>query len=399
VSDRSINKNKTFVSTPQNKKFSWLRFTLAALGFGLSLLCVFAAPTYLLWEISILATEWGHALAVLALLLFVFNLRRSRLAAALSLIAAILALTPLIRALPVAARLPAQLQTALRATNWNGSPRVQPLNVFDLFRGIDSPDRPYQRPVYSQIENQELRLDFYQPANSLKPAPCVIVIHGGSWRSGDSQQLAPLNSHLAARGYAVASINYRLTPRWRFPAANEDVVAAFNFLKTHADSLHLDPQRFVLLGRSAGGHLALLAAYTLHDPAIRGVVSFYGPTDLHWSYAHPGNPLVIDTHNILRAFLGGNPQDVPAIYDAASPLRFVNSSTPPTLLIHGGRDELVSIRHSERLAESLAQNQVPHFLLHLPWATHGADFNFSGPFGQISTYAIEQFLSVILRPN
>jgi len=389
------------VSTPQNKKFSWSRLALAALCFGLSLLSVVAAPTYLLWEISILATEWGHLLAFVSLLLFIFNFRRTRLAAALSLIAAILAITPLMRAIPVATRLPAQMQAAFDATHWNDSAnagaRAKPLDVVALIRGIDSSDVLYQSLVYSQIEDQALRLDFYQPLKSINPAPCVIVIHGGSWRSGDSQQLAPLNSYLAARGYAVASINYRLAPRWRFPAANEDVVAAFNFLKTRADSLHLDSQRFVLLGRSAGGHLALLAAYTLHDPAIRGVVSFYGPTDLHWSYAHPGNPLVIDTHNILRAFLGGTPAEVSSIYDAASPLRFVNSSTPPTLLIHGGRDELVSLRHSERLAESLAQNQVPHFLLRLPWATHGADFNFSGPFGQMSTYAIERFLASVMK--
>ena len=385
--------------TSQNKKFHWLRFTLAVLCFGLSLLTIFAAPTYLLWEISILATEWGHVLAVLALLLFILNLRRNRFAAILSLIAVVLALTPLLRGIPVAERLPAALQKAFAAQELNGSASGRPLNFFRLVPDLDSLERNYQNIIYSQIENQVLRLDFYQPANSLKPVPCIIVIHGGSWRSGDSQQLAPLNSYLAGRGYAVAAINYRLAPRWRFPAANDDVMAAFNFLKTHADSLHLDPQRFVLLGRSAGGHLALLAAYTLRDPAIRGVISFYGPTDLHWSYAHPGNPLVIDTHNILHAFLGGSPQEVAATYDAASPLRFVNSSTPPTLLIHGGRDELVSIRHSERLAESLKQNHVPHFLLHLPWATHGADFNFSGPFGQMSTYAIERFLIAILQTN
>ena len=384
------------MSKSPSRKSSWLRVTFAAVGFSLSLLTVFPAPTYLLWEISILATEWGHVLAILALLLFVFNLRRSRFAAVLSLLAAALSLSPLIRALPVAARLPAKLQTALQATNGNHSTRIQPLNVFALLRGVDSPERPYQSLIYSQIENQTLRLDFYTPVDSFKPAPCVIVIHGGSWRSGDSQQLAPLNSYLAARGYAVASINYRLAPRWKFPAASADVTAAFNFLKTHADSLQLDPQRFVLLGRSAGGHLALLAAYTWRDPAIRGVISFYGPTDLHWSYAHPGNPLVIDTHHILRAFLGGSPQEISAVYDAASPIQFVNALTPPTLLIHGGRDELVSIRHSERLVESLAQHHVPHFLLLLPWATHGADFNFSGPFGQMSTYAVERFLEAAM---
>lgn len=387
------------MSTSPNKKFYWFSFTLAALCFGLSLLAVFAAPTYLLWEISILATEWGHVLAVLALLLFVFNLRRSRFVAILSLSAAVLAVTPLLRAIPIGKRLPVELQKAFAAKELNDSTSTPPLNFSHLVPDLGFLEANYQSIIYSRIENQVLRLDFYPPANSLKPAPCIIVIHGGSWRSGDSQQLAPLNSYLAGRGYAVASVNYRLAPRWRFPAANEDVATAFNFLKTHADSLHLDSQRFVLLGRSAGGHLALLAAYTLHDPAIRGVISFYGPTDLHWSYAHPGNPLVIDTHNILHAFLGGSPQEVSAIYDVASPLRFVNSSSPPTLLIHGGRDELVSIRHSERLAESLTQHQVPHFLLDLPWATHGADFNFSGPFGQISTYAIEQFLTAILQKN
>jgi acetyl esterase/lipase len=251
--------------------------------------------------------------------------------------------------------------------------------------------------VYSEVDGKTLRLDLYQPPSFPQPAPCVIVIHGGSWRSGDSKQLAPLNAYLAAHGYIVAAINYRLAPRWRFPAARDDVIAVLNYLKAHADSLHLDPHRFVLIGRSAGGELALLVAYTQHDPSIRGVVSFYGPTDMHWSWANPGNPLVIDTHDIFRAYLGGSPQEFPANYDAASPIRFVDASIPPTLLIHGGRDELVSPRQSERLAERLAKAGVPHFLLRLPWATHAGDFNFSGPMGQISTYAIERFLIAVMR--
>lgn len=379
--------------------FAWLRLFFGSLFFALSLLAVFPAPTTLLWEISILVTEWGHVLAFLALLLFLPGWRRSpknKTAAVLGLCAAILALTPLWRAVPVARGLPAQLKTAFGEIQSRPQTaavsRPQPLVLSDLVRGVNSPAINYSSLTYLHRAEYELKLDFYPPPMDARPAPCVIIIHGGSWRSGDSQQLAPLNAYLAARGYAVASINYRLTPRWRFPAAHDDVIAALKYLKAHADSLHLDPQRLVLLGRSAGGHLALLAAYTLHDPAIRGVISFYGPADLHWSYAHPGNPLVIDTHNILHVFLGGSPEQVPANYDAASPLRFVDSSTPPTLLIHGGRDELVSIRQSERLAERLTQAGAPHLLLRLPWATHAGDFNFSGPFGQISTYAVEYFL-------
>ncbi|MCG3120664.1 MAG: Acetyl esterase [bacterium] len=394
------------INHPPPALFAWLRLLFGSLFFALSWLTVFPAPTNLLWEISILVTEWGHVLAFLSLLLFLPGWRRSRknqIAAMLGLLAAILALTPLLRAIPVARRLPTQLQMAFGGIQPPPKTEIvarpQPLIFSDLVRGINSPAVNYNSLAYSRRDEDELKLDFYPPPTATRSAPCVIVVHGGSWRSGDSQQLAPLNSYLAARGYAVASLNYRLTPRWRFPAAHDDVIAAFNFLKSHADSLHLDPQRFVLLGRSAGGHLALLAAYTQHDPAIRGVISFYGPADLHWSYAHPGNPLVIDTHNILHAFLGGSPEQVPANYDAASPLQFVEPSTPPTLLIHGGRDELVSIRQSERLAARLLQAGVPHFLLRLPWATHAGDFNFSGPFGQMSTYAVEYFLKEVTESN
>jgi acetyl esterase/lipase len=389
---------------PQPAWLNWLRLPFAILIFSLSLLSVFPAPANFLWKLAIGATEWGHVLAAMALITLLPGWRRSRkgwIAGIFGIIAAILALTPLIRATLVARQLPIQLQAAfgetkLLASN-HASVRSQPLVAVDLLRGIDSPAVDVKSLVYSEVDGQPLRLDFYQRPSSPQPAPCVIVIHGGSWRSGDSKQLAPLNAYLAARGYVVAALNYRLAPRWRFPAARDDVIAALNFLKAHADSLGIDPQRFVLLGRSAGGQLALLVAYTQHDPSIRGVVSFYGPTDMYWSWANPGNPLVIDTHDIFKAYLGGSPQEFPENYDAASPIRFVDSSTPPTLLIHGGRDELVSPRQSERLAERLAEVGIPHFVLRLPWATHAGDFNFSGPMGQISTYGIERFLMAVVQ--
>ncbi len=383
---------------------NWLRLSFAILIFSLSLLSVFPAPTNSLWKLAIGATEWGHVLAAMALITLLPGWQRSRkgwIAGVFGIVAAMLALTPLVRAALVARQFPNQLQAAFGETtllaNDNAPARPEPFVAVDLLRGVDSPEVECKSLVYSEVDGQTLRLDLYQPPSSPRPAPCVIVIHGGSWRSGDSKQLAPLNTYLAARGYIVAAINYRLAPRWRFPAARDDVIAALNFLKAHADSLHLDPQRFVLIGRSAGGELALLVAFTLHDPSIRGVVSFYGPTDMYWSWTHPGNPLVIDAHDIFKACLGGSPEAVPANYDAASPIRFVEAATPPTLLIHGGRDELVSPRQSERLAERLAEAGVPHFVLKLPWATHAGDFNFSGPFGQISTYAIERFLAVMRR--
>jgi acetyl esterase/lipase len=395
----------TFVKktmTPQRAWLNWLRLSFAILIFSLSLLSVLPAPTNFLWKLAIGATEWGHVLAAMALIILLPGWQRSRkgrIAGILGLVAAILALTPLARATLIARQLPNQLRAAFGAIKQfaNDNARPQPLVAIDLLRGVDLPEVEFKSLAYTEADGQTLRLDLYQPPVLKQPAPVVLVIHGGSWRSGDSKQLAPLNSYLASRGYAVAAINYRLAPRWRFPAAKDDIVAALTFLKARADSLHLDPQRFVLLGRSAGGELALLVTYTQHDPAIRGVVSFYGPTDMHWSWANPGNPLVIDTHEIFKAYLGGSPQQFPAQYNAASPIRFVEASTPPTLLIHGGRDELVSPRQGERLAERLAAAGAPYFLLRLPWATHAGDFNFSGPMGQMSTYAIERFLAAVMR--
>jgi acetyl esterase/lipase len=274
--------------------------------------------------------------------------------------------------------------------------RAAPLVAADLLSGVRSPSVASQSVVYARVNSQDLRLDVYPPPRG-GPAPGVLVIHGGSWQGGDSGQLAALNRYLAARGYLVAALNYRFAPTWIFPAALEDVRAALGYLQANAATIGLDPQRIALLGRSAGGQLALLAAYAVADPAIKGVVSFYGPADMVYGYENPANPRVIDSRGILEAYLGGPPTDVPEAYRRASPIELVGPDSPPTLLIHGGRDELVSPMQSERLAARLEEAGRPHLLLRLPWATHGFDFSFNGPGGQLSTYAIERFLGVVLR--
>ncbi|HKP73003.1 MAG TPA: alpha/beta hydrolase [Pyrinomonadaceae bacterium] len=380
------------------------RLVFGALCFSVALLAVFRAPTTSLWMLSIGVTEWGHVLALFSLVALLPGWRRSRagrVGATLGLLAALLALSPLARAALIARHLPSDLERAFgsappRATH-DVAPRSAPLSATGLVRGIASPAVKRDTLVYTTRGEQSLSLDLYQPNAPHAPAPCVVVIHGGSWQSGDSEQLAPLNDYLAARGYAVAALNYRLGASHPFPAARDDVQAAVSFLKTNAARLGIDAGRFVLLGRSAGGQLALLVGYTAGDPAIRGVVSYYAPADMRYGFAHPANPLVYDSRGVLASHLGGTPDDAPAQYDAASPINFVGADTPPTLLIHGGRDELVSPAQSERLAARLAGASRPHLLLRLPWATHACDFNFGGPCGQISTYAVERFLASVTR--
>jgi len=378
-----------------------LRLIWGALTLALALLALFQAPSYLLWQAAVVATEWGHALALLALAALLPGWRRSRtglVGGALGLGAALVALTPLARALGPATALPAQLDAAF-GTAMRPFGRPAPLTFNELVTGIALPKLAPQSLVYSSVAGRdELRLDFYPAQGARGPSPLLLVIHGGSWSGGDSTQLEPLNRYLAGQGYAVAAINYRLAPQWPFPAAHDDVLAALTFLKSAAQELGLDSGKIVLLGRSAGGQLALLTAYGAADPAIRGVVSLYGPADMIYGYEHPSDPRVIDSRGVLEAYLGGTPATARTAYEAASPLGFVGANTPPTLLIHGGRDELVQLRQSERLAERLATAGRPHLLLSLPWATHGADFNLSGPFGQLSTYAIERFLAAVTQP-
>ncbi|HJN46346.1 MAG TPA: prolyl oligopeptidase family serine peptidase, partial [Vicinamibacterales bacterium] len=136
--------------------------------------------------------------------------------------------------------------------------------------------------------------------------------------------------------------------------------------------------------------------YTLRDPAIKGVVSYYGPVALRWGYANPAKRSIIDSSGVLDAYLGGSPDVFGAQYDAASPLSHVGHRTPPTLLINGLRDELVSPFHGEFLSDRLMRSKVPHLYLRLPWAVHGCDYLFNGPCGQITTYAVERFLSEVL---
>jgi len=387
--------------------FSKIRLFYAAFCLAMAGLTVLQAPTSLLWLAALGVTEWGYWLAPWPLLTWLPGWNRSRvgrIGAWLGLAAALLLMTPLVRAAVLVQAWPDSLpaffnDAAPRATP-SSLQRTAPLVLTDLLIGVSSSNVIMRSVVYATKNNQPLALDLYQMAGQpagAGPAPGVIIVHGGSWQHGDRSELAALNRYLAARGYVVASVGYRFAPTSPFPAARDDVHEAIAFLKTHAAEYGLDPHRLVLLGRSAGGQLALLVAYAEPDPAIRGVVSFYTPADMKYGYEHPSNPWVLDSSAVLEAYLGGNPSQVPATYEAASPIRFVSPNTVPTLLIHGVRDELVFAAQSERLAVRLAQAQRPHYFLRLPWATHSCDAHFNGPCGQISTYLIKRFLASVTK--
>jgi acetyl esterase/lipase len=126
------------------------------------------------------------------------------------------------------------------------------------------------------------------------------------------------------------------------------------------------------------------------------VIDLYGPTDLPWDYDNPIQPDVINCKETIANYLGGAPDAMPALYAQASAAALVSQATPPTLFIYGGRDQIVSHLNGDRLAAKLKERSVPSRYLHLPWANHGFDWNFSGLSSQISRQAIEMFLREFL---
>ena len=369
---------------------TWLLFPAAVVLFCCSLLVLVSAPTEWLWVAAIVIGEWGHFVAIAALLLAIVSFRAGRLGrvtAVVALLAAVLSLSPAVRAALIARSLPLLCTEAFD----EAGAAPAPFRVVDLFRGLPTSGVDVSEHVYATAGRKPLELDLYRAADAVGVQPLIIVVHGGSWNGGSKRQLPAMNRYLARKKYTVAAINYRHAPKSPFPAAVDDVFRAIEFLKTNATEFQLDMRHIILIGRSAGGQIALSAGYAGREPAIRAVVSFYAPTDLVLGYNKPS--AIIDSKKALEDYLSGSPAENPAGYAAASPANHVSASTPPTLLIQGALDPIVWRIHSELLAQRLEEAGTKHLYLRLPWATHGCDANLSGPSGQLSMYATERFLA------
>jgi acetyl esterase/lipase len=369
-----------------------LRLILLFILLLVSLLAVCRAPTYHLWLAAIVVTEFPLILlGFTSLILFSgFWVNRYQLqGTVLGLLALMLFVSPIVGAYLTSKELESQFSSKAdeNETAFSVSKMITLKNNYTVIP---------QTFTYASYPGKDLAMNFY-PSQKSGKRPCIIVVHGGSWKSGDNKQLPELNSLLAEAGYQVAAINYRLAPRYQSPLPVDDVKAAISFLHSNSDKFNLDTSNFVLLGRSAGAQIALLAAYTLHSPGIKGVIDFYGPADMVWGYSVPANPLVMDSRKVMEDYLGGKYGQVPQNYRESSPIEFVSKASVPTLIIHGKNDALVAYEHSTRLENKLRQNGVKHYFLNLPWATHGFDYTLNGPGGQLSTFAVKQFIAEVTQ--
>jgi acetyl esterase/lipase len=392
--------------------YQYLSFALCAIGLFLSSWIILPAPTALFLPLSVGAPEVNSWLLGLNLLggLLVIQAARKRLLSQIGLVLSVIGLvlclvpfsqlssvnqqakTSMIQSLGVdyLAKVPKELESQMRS---------QAFVVGDAFQGIRTEEVRYTSGIpYTQNNGVPLKLDIYRPAQ-VGQYPGVMVIHGGAWQGGERTNNEEFNRYLAARGYVVWAISYRLAPNSRFPAQIEDVGAALSFLRNHATEYETKSDQIALLGRSAGAQLAMLAAYTPSAIKIRSVVDYYGPVDLEAGYNDPPNPDPINTRIVLETFLGGSPKEVPKLYAQASPVRCVKRSLPASLLIYGGRDNVVQSKYGRGLYERLksAGNQV--VFIEMPWADHAFDTVFNGISGQFSLYYTERFLAWSLYSN
>lgn len=371
-----------------------LRLVIAIVLFSFSLLVLIIAPINFLWRMAVGITEfpWVFMLLSLALLGSCCRMQKYRLLTGLlSTVSFFIFSLPVIWVMVADTSLDKKMR---RVFPYDEKREMlpEPFSFLRMLRGIDFKETEPQTFVYKKSKERDLKIDFYPAAGR---APCIVVIHGGSWSSGDSKQLPELNSYLTGKGYHVAAINYRLAPAYKSPAPVEDTKDALNYLKANAEELQIDTTKFVLLGRSAGGQIALMTAYTMDDPNIRGVISYYAPADMVWGGQVKTNKLVLNTDQVFTNYLGGTFQQVPEKFYESSPLEFIKKTSPPTLLIHGRNDAMVSFHHSAHLHDKLDALNVKNFLLDLPFATHGCDYNFSGPSGQLITYTVERFINSV----
>jgi alpha-L-fucosidase 2 len=206
--------------------------------------------------------------------------------------------------------------------------------------------------TFTKVGDQTLTLDAYVPEGD-GPFPAAIVVHGGGFTKGDKQTyVKPLFDPLTEASFAWFTINYRLAPKFMYPAAVEDVEAAIRYVKSHAAQYKVDPKRIALIGESAGGHLvSMVGARNKPATSVNAVVSFYGPHDLERRAVEQKQ-----ISESMRDFLGIaqelNPKTIKALHDA-SPIVYVAAGMPPYLLIHGTKDSQVPYDQSPKMCEKM----------------------------------------------
>jgi acetyl esterase/lipase len=386
-----------------------IALVLAAATLLLAVWIVLPAPTYFFLTFSVGAVEVSAWLAVASIiaLALVWPDARTRGAPRIATIAfncavasLALALSPYVR-FPLAVRnFDREMNGAFGSSVLSAAPerdprttRAHPLIVSELFTGIKHDSVAVTRGIAIATPGGTLlTADISRPA-SHSLLPIVVQIYGGAWQRGSPASNEGYAQWLASQGYVVVAIDYRHAPAFHFPAQIDDIRTDLTWIRNHATEYGGDTSRVAFLGRSAGGHLATLAAYTDSPITPRAVVSLYGGIDLKNGYEHPPVPDPLNIPDVTLKFVGGTPEEFPDLYRAGTIYTYVTHKLPPTLLIYGGRDNLVETKYPIELRDRLRATGTQVAYLEIPWANHAFDEVLNGPSDQLAMYYTERFLA------
>ena len=255
--------------------------------------------------------------------------------------------------------------------------------------------------VYGNLRGfRPLTLDLYQPPGRGGELPLLVFVHGGGWNGGDTRHAASFADFprelagIAARGYVVASVSYRLSGEARFPAAVQDIKAAIRWLRARSTDLGIDSTRVAVWGDAAGGQLAALVGVTcgvapfepdagdngqLPSDCVQAVIDWGGTTDLRslagdtqgQAAAKPGAGFQPPPNSDAGDFLGCEPARCPPmVARLASPMTYISATSPPFLILHGGADSEIPPSQSQTLYDALRQANVPAELTVYPGTGH-----------------------------
>jgi acetyl esterase/lipase len=276
--------------------------------------------------------------------------------------------------------------------------------------------------------DREILCDLWRPAGEYISGLAFIFFHGSGWAAGDKDfGTRPFFNHLVAQGHTVMDVAYRLCPEVQLDEMVGDAKRAVAWIKENAEKYSIDPDKVVLAGGSAGGHVAMLGAYTPNDSkftpeelknvdlSVRGVVTYYAPLDLEagyipWLESNPNSDLPappigtklegmegIKFAGRMDLLLGGSPEEVPEVYKMAAPITHVKADTPPTLLLQGTTDVLVPVGPTELLYRKLVEVGVPAVMVIFPTTEHMFDFMFPqvSPPAHAALYDVDRFLALM----
>jgi acetyl esterase len=241
--------------------------------------------------------------------------------------------------------------------------------------------------VYARASGRDLPLDIYVPDKAVRPMPVIIWVHGGGWKGGNKGAISrPVG--VLSRGYALVSVEYRLSGEAIWPAQIEDCKAAVRWTRANAGKYGLDPDRIGAWGSSAGGHLVAFLGTTgyvkefdtetnaQYSSRVQAVCDWFGPTDFLQMDKHSleGNRLVHDAPDSPESQLVGGPiQDEPyrSLVAKANPITYVTNDDPPFLIMHGDQDMLVPPHQSELLLDAFRKAGVSASLYVVKGGGHG----------------------------